>query len=192
MKRNFFKKAKMSKRSTANDIPTGILRLAAATQYCLSYPKVEFKIHVNVLLCYTDDNIKTDDEYSSTIERGQNFQFLDSEIILITGSDYCLHAWDKSSIAGNLCNQGLVDTGFDVDTWMITDDPTNKQLNYFQIINLETNLCLSASPSVTGTNDVSLSKCNGHIDQFFIFERITSNQNFLESKKNKNYYYSQW
>jgi hypothetical protein len=76
---------KVRGKRSMNDVPTGIIRLANHTKYCLSYPKLDIYINVKILSCATEDNIETSDGYLSTIERCQNFQFLESGLILLTG-----------------------------------------------------------------------------------------------------------
>ena len=152
-----------------NDIPTGIIRLANTTKYCLSYPKLDIAINVNILLCATEENIETSDEYLSSVERGQNFQFLESGLIFLTEETYCIHSWDDNQIAANSCNGGRSDTGYDTDTWMITDDPSHHDLTPIKIILTDRNLCLSATANETTPGRVFLANCSDSSDQFFHF-----------------------
>ena len=56
------------KRDT-DDYPAGVIRLANATLYCISYPQNPYDFQV--LPCATADNMATDDESITTNEIGQ-------------------------------------------------------------------------------------------------------------------------
>jgi hypothetical protein len=58
-------------------------------------------------------------------------------------------------------------------------------LTPIKIILTDRNLCLSTAENKTAPERVFLANCSDSSDQFFIFEKVTQNENLLESKAPK-------
>ncbi len=159
-----------------DDYPTGIIRLANATLYFLSYPTNQYDFHV--LPCATADNMATDDESPTTNEIGKNMIFLPKNI-MVTKNQHCIHKWGtENSISVNHCSSNEDDITYSADTYRIlTENFINQQLTPLKIIQKDTNLCLTTQPTSSRAY-VLLSNCSDSADQFFIIDRT-----FQTSKK---------
>jgi hypothetical protein len=110
-----------------DDYPAGIIRLANATLYCLSYPTSPYDFQI--LPCASEENIATDDESITTNELGQNLIFLPNGNIMVEREQHCMHAWGLTeAIALNHFSQNSDDITFTADTWILTEKIQNQQL----------------------------------------------------------------
>jgi hypothetical protein len=158
----------------SNENPTGIMRLANATQYCISLPILQDVTTFHSLTCGTSDNMETEDEFHTTTERGQNMILFTTGIIMMTNEQHCIHAWNNNFISVESCAGG--DPYFEIDTWILTANITQNNFAPLKIIHTETNLCLTAKPPKGIGPQVYLSNCTDSPDQFFIFEKISQNK----------------
>ena len=157
------------KRET-DDYPAGVIRLANATLYCISYPQNPYDFQV--LPCATADNMATDDESITTNEMGQYMIFLPNGNIMVEKEQYCMHTWglEGIAIAVNQCSQNDEDITFTADTWILTEKFQNQQLTPLKIIQKHSNLCLTATPN-SPLYHLWLSNCSDSADQYFIIDR---------------------
>ena len=157
------------KRET-DDYPAGVIRLANATLYCISYPQNPYDFQV--LPCATADNMATDDESITTNEMGQYMIFLPNGNIMVEKEQYCMHTWglEGIAIAVNQCSQNDEDITFTADTWILTEKLQNQQLTPLKIIQKHSNLCLTATPN-SPLYHLWLSNCSDSADQYFIIDR---------------------
>ena len=162
------------KKRHSSENPTGIMRLANATQYCISLPILQDVTTFHSLTCGTSDNMETEDEFHTTTERGQNMILFTTGIIMMTNEQHCIHAWNNNFISVESCAGG--DPYFEIDTWILTANITQNNFAPLKIIHTETNLCLTAKPPKGIGPQVYLSNCTDSPDQFFIFEKISQNK----------------
>ena len=157
------------KRET-DDYPAGVIRLANATLYCISYPQNPYDFQV--LPCATADNMATDDERTTTNEIGQYMIFLPNGNIMVEKEQYCMHTWglEGIAIAVNQCSQNDEDITFTADTWILTEKFQNQQLTPLKIVQKRSNLCLTATPN-SPLHHLWLSNCSDSADQYFIIDR---------------------